>query len=1048
VAIPENFKQSLIVARQLPAFIQDEDSYQTFIRFVEAYYEWLENSYQLYDRSKNLLNYKDIDSTLDEFEQYFYNEFLQYFPTESLTNKKELVKLSKEFYQRKGTESSFKFLFRALYNSECDVFNTRKFMLIASSGKWIISKSIKINTLDDRFLNINNYKIVGETSKSIAKVERSQYSGNKIEIYLSDIDREFSSGEYIRVVDNNYNDIVVDGTTLRAKIIGLIPSIIIDDNFRGLNYQTGDPVIIYGGLNPDITDPVEAKAEVGEVTNGSISTITILNGGTGYSLYPNTTINFIGDGTGANAQVTGIDNTAPTLISYVPLDTIAPMESVVLSGTYPFSGGSANANTTLVDALSASSFTTYPISEITVISGGTNYSTAPTAEITSYINSGGIQQTVQALGICSPISITYPGYNYSNGDIIVLSGGSGIGAYANVKLVDANGSILQTQYTVDANNLFPYGGFGYTSSDLPTVSTISSNNKIFSYSTDTVSNANTNILYFSGTANVKIGMYVYGNNIIYDRTLNYFKSNTKVVGVGVNNVIISRNLTRQTNIGDSYEFDGTSLLEVDSVLGESASVGVSVDKIGQIVSLTLLNSGEDYVEQPTATLKVLNLVVSNVNELNLPKNGDMIYQGDAIVPSFLAYVYSITKVPYEFTDIYYLRIYNYNGSLDINDDLFIDQTVANSKEITLYIDTTYNKFSYNNGIKYYGDGKARANVTFISGTVTGQGQYLNSDGFPSSYCKLQGEIYNDFTYILNVEKALITFQNVVNNILHPAGTKMISRNVLKSNTEMYANTTSYESDVLNLLNYVYPTTYAEMLLETAFNHDSLTTEYQEILTTESGSELYFLIDNTPDSNYFNEKNILYPFATNKVYFRDLNSGLSGISLDGVAFANDTISLNSNHNENVCSKITFVDSANSVVYLEDSIILKYANVAYGYANANSVLIANLTSRFDLLNNGKYKNTNYLMDIVFDNDYVTIGANTHKISTVDYNNFILYTANTLETYGNNSNPQLITIVRNFRANNIKIKYNTDYLALIDEANNSFITDESNTDIYIPL
>ena len=79
-------KTSLRVPYQLPEFIRSEDSYQTFVAFMQAYYEWMEeqdigNGKQgVSYASNNLLSYMDIDTTLPEFVDYFVNDFLPNFP--------------------------------------------------------------------------------------------------------------------------------------------------------------------------------------------------------------------------------------------------------------------------------------------------------------------------------------------------------------------------------------------------------------------------------------------------------------------------------------------------------------------------------------------------------------------------------------------------------------------------------------------------------------------------------------------------------------------------------------------------------------------------------------------------------------------------------------------------------------------------------------------------------------------------------------------------------------------------------------------------------
>ena len=64
-------KTSLLVPSQLPEFIKDNPDYQTFVLFLQAYYEWMEQQGNMVYGSKNLPNYYDIDTTLNEFLQYY-----------------------------------------------------------------------------------------------------------------------------------------------------------------------------------------------------------------------------------------------------------------------------------------------------------------------------------------------------------------------------------------------------------------------------------------------------------------------------------------------------------------------------------------------------------------------------------------------------------------------------------------------------------------------------------------------------------------------------------------------------------------------------------------------------------------------------------------------------------------------------------------------------------------------------------------------------------------------------------------------------------------
>lgn len=139
-------KQSLLVEKQLPDFVKED--YPTFIRFMEAYYEFLENKLET---QKNDLNYKarklytisDIDQNLEEFEEHFFKTFLELFPRDTLASKSLLIKNSIPLYLSKGNEKSIKYFFRALFDEEVSVRIPRNDVLIASGGNWKILKVVR-----------------------------------------------------------------------------------------------------------------------------------------------------------------------------------------------------------------------------------------------------------------------------------------------------------------------------------------------------------------------------------------------------------------------------------------------------------------------------------------------------------------------------------------------------------------------------------------------------------------------------------------------------------------------------------------------------------------------------------------------------------------------------------------------------------------------------------------------------------------------------------------------------------------------------------------
>lgn len=931
--IPNTQKTSLLVPYQLPQFVRDNPEYSNFQVFLQAYYEWLELANSANSAvtepvstgqgvtfgSSNLPQYKDIDTTIDAFIDYYINVFLPYFPKESLLSQQRAVKFAKQLYQAKGTPASYQFLFRVLYNSDFEYYKTSDTILRASAGTWYVAKSLKLATSDLRFLQTKNLRIFGEKSKSIATIENAILVGNKIEVFISNIERLFESGEVVRIVDNDNQDVLINNAPLTSKVVGQVSQINLKTNAggvpinRGTLYQVGDPVIVYGGLNPDIQTPVGATAEIGSVTSGAITGVSTIKGGFGYSLFPNTRLS-ITNAPGANVIVYSVDPNANTQADVVlfPTDSIYGKLAVrINANNYNFVNSAwSNANTSIGNTLNFISFSTYPISSVSVINGGGGISTLPqiTAHNVQKTDING-QAYLDKLGILAPIQIANAGRGYRANDIIRITGGNGYGAYANITSVNSAGSITGVRYVYRSNTArpqnYPLGGMGYTNEFLPTVTVVSSNVQ--------ASNAS---------------------------------------------------------------------LFVPGILGAGASFSVATQKIGSVTTIKLTNNGEDYVSSPNVSLSVQDILVSNADILLLPAAGDFIYQGNSPnTTSYSALVDSIKLLSGDvntFNSLYSIRVFNYNSQpnprfpliiKDKNINLVMANTAAEANRY--YVGSPeYNGF----GIKNYGDGAAVAQASFLNGLVFSQGQYLDTSGQPSSFDVLESDIYNDFTYQITVEKEIQKYRNIVLNLLHPAGTKLRGRYALKSNTNVKIDSQNALYKGVHLRDY----------------------------TGDSASEAKIVANFTNPSN-------------NKV----LLSNTAGANIATFIFTNvpgtpnTVIGITTPHGPNIRSEVVGVDYANNIVTLKDSLFLTYSNVAYVSANANSnrINIRAITNSYNVINNGVYSNTAYpLKDIVFAGDSIKISTNTYTVSSVNYEQGVLFTSSNVTSNIANA---FVSVTRTVRA-----------------------------------
>jgi len=198
---------SAVVSRQLPEHIRED--YPTFVAFVEAYYEFLKT------RGVDFSTVKDIDQTLESFIDQFKKELSYNLPTTIQSDERFSLKNIKDLYLSKGSEASYKLLFRLLFGKEVEVSYPGQQMLRPSDGRWSQDRSIfvkvtygDINTIigevvdiedGDRIIRVE----VKKTSEIQGEVDRIVAIGNDVyEIYLDrNIQGSISPGNVVKYQD-------------------------------------------------------------------------------------------------------------------------------------------------------------------------------------------------------------------------------------------------------------------------------------------------------------------------------------------------------------------------------------------------------------------------------------------------------------------------------------------------------------------------------------------------------------------------------------------------------------------------------------------------------------------------------------------------------------------------------------------------------------------------------------------------------------------------------------------------------------------------------
>jgi len=257
---------SSLVVSQLPDFIRgDYDTitsnsspyansstdYKQFIKFVEAYYKFLEQENSPNEVLQNSRNYADVELTADSANVSLVESFFKTFgpdiPRSLTTDKKSFVKHFRDIYKTKGSEAAAKLFFRILYNEDIDFLYPSEYIFKSSDGVWqkdYILKVVPIN--NSNVFQFINTEITGTNSRAKAIVkdvvrnkltrEYVGYPNDIYDLYLEKIRGNFYRENIVSALSSN----------LVARTQYQLSTINIEDSAIG--YTVNDSVSIDGSI--------------------------------------------------------------------------------------------------------------------------------------------------------------------------------------------------------------------------------------------------------------------------------------------------------------------------------------------------------------------------------------------------------------------------------------------------------------------------------------------------------------------------------------------------------------------------------------------------------------------------------------------------------------------------------------------------------------------------------------------------------------------------------------------------------------------------------
>lgn len=226
---------SNFIESQFPEIYREEGP--IFVEFVKQYYEWLEESNNALYHSRRILDYKDVDDTVDDFVVHIKEKYLKEIQLDTVTQTRKLIKHSLDLYRSKGTERSVDLFFRAIFGVPAEVYYPGDDIFRLSDGRWIKPKYLEVSpsSLNETFVGNQIYGVNSGATAYVERFIRRKVKNKYINVlYISSIFGTFVTGEQIRLPDVK--------TKKAPTIIGSLTT--LDIVTASSNFKVGDIISI------------------------------------------------------------------------------------------------------------------------------------------------------------------------------------------------------------------------------------------------------------------------------------------------------------------------------------------------------------------------------------------------------------------------------------------------------------------------------------------------------------------------------------------------------------------------------------------------------------------------------------------------------------------------------------------------------------------------------------------------------------------------------------------------------------------------------------
>lgn len=818
---------SPFIQSQFPQFYVDEGP--TFIEFAKAYYEWMESTGNIIDVSRSLLDYRDIDTTLTNYLTYFKNKYINSLPENILSDKKLLIKHILDLYRSKGTEASYKLLFKMIFNEDIDTYLPSSQIFKLSDASWATPLYIEVSD-NDYLTQLIGQKIYSSSSLSTAIVENYYVKTVKNKVInvllLSNMLGNIKYGE--KILSEAIPEITLSNA---PTVFGSLSSVSVVNG--GLGYNIGD---ILNVQNSGIGGLARVKSTTSK--NGEV-TFDLLKGGTGFSVDASVNVD------GRSIDIQNITQTDPVVITTVENHSLISGNAVRIAFVQGMDDLNVYTYAYYAKVLSNNTFSLYSDIELTVPVDGTSFNAYVSGGYV-FVNTGATQQATFKIGSIvnkeifninldhikdmaqEEMDITAEGYNihysgvtgtFSSGDILFMNNVNVLDAdcaitssgtflangetlsnsslgISNLTVVNIDGTYLQLKGTGLSslnNTILPLSLTSNLTKTSLTIDTIYGINTINCYANVTASNStvlsanNSNTGYFIIGETINSIGTVCTVSIASPAVITVPASSAPITGTHVVFQVFGGSLPTGITAGTTYyaKYVNDHQFQI-STTNNGTSINTSGSQSGTVTV---------YYNKASATIGAVDRMTDWAYGIGVGLPAGIRKNLDSSI-DILQYVQKEIGTIASLTDINPGKGYSVNPVVSIIEPLIYDldivetfgpyngtikgynssvsATAGSAKGIVTSVEIVDSGFGYDRNqivsLLSNTNPYSVTGTTVVNNTGIGKGYWKNNKSFISDEMYLQDSYYyQKYSYEIIAPRMLNTYENYLKNLVHPSG---------------------------------------------------------------------------------------------------------------------------------------------------------------------------------------------------------------------------------------------------------------------------------------